>query len=347
MLTKKDYVSLIGFESIDEILSYLSNNSDYKNAISQYYTRTTPVFSFIKALHFYNNNRWLSLTRNIESSLNIEIEKIQQVIDIKNTLLIFNLMPNFQNDQNIDLESFFTNLSFGGTISYYNWVELSKDFSIHNFLGKTVLLAPPIHKFFNKLQNNFEVSNLNMNAIKEITDISFNNEDTITNNLTLNLLGFDMNLYILRFLSRYTKNITDDNKFQRLKDIMIPWNNIKTFIGKGLFDVEKFDPEIVKTIMERILIQCKNFNLELPPNRNQKEGLTKYDYFTSEILIAKLKSSFLKKESFKENQLGKLLYILTLLIQEIENLSMILFGKLHGLPNEDITDKINVFSDEV
>ena len=135
LLTNKDYISLISVESIDEILSYLSNNSDYKNTISQYYTHVTTAFSFIKELHLYNNNRWLSLTRNIENSLKKEIEKIQQVIDIKNTLLIFNLLPNFQNDQNIDLESFFTNLSFGGTISYYNWIELSKDFSIHNFLG--------------------------------------------------------------------------------------------------------------------------------------------------------------------------------------------------------------------
>ena len=205
------------------------------------------------------------------------------------------------------------------------------------------MLAPPIHKFFNKLQNNFEVSNLNMTAIKEITDISFKDEDAITDSFMLNLLGFDMNLYILRFLFRYTKNLINENNFQSLKDIMIPWNNIKTFMGRSLFDVEKFDPEIIKKIMERVLIQCKHYNIELPSKLNQKEEITKYDYSFSEILISKLKLSYLKKESFKENQLAKLLYVLTLLIQEIENLSMIFFGKLHGLPNENIAEKIYMF----
>lgn len=338
-----DYKALIDTESINDIISYLSNNSIYKHNISQYYARSTPLFSFIKAIHFQNNKRWNILTLNIDNSLKRNIEKIQQSIDVKNTLLISNLLPNFRNDQKIDLESFFTNLNFGGTISFYNWNELSKDFTLHNFLGKTVLLAPPIHNFFSKLQNNFDKFNLNLTAIKEISNFSFKNEDALTDNLTLNLLGFDMILYVIRLLVRFQNNLVEENSFQRLKDSLIPWNNVKTFIGKGLFNVEKLNSEILSTMLERVVALCKKYGFELPPKINQMEELIIYDDITSEMLILKSKLAFLKKESFKENQLGKLYYVLMLLIQEIENLSLIFFGKLHGIPNENIISKVTSF----
>ncbi len=163
-------------ETNEDVISYLLNNSDYKQTLSQYYTRYNPILSFIRSLHMQNSIRWSYLTRNIEQIYQLNLEKIQQNIDLRNVLLILNLLPNLQNDQNINIESLFTNLSFGGSISYHNWIELSNNLSFNNFLGKTVFLAPRIHEFLVKIHNQSQEINKNFLILKTISNIAFKDD---------------------------------------------------------------------------------------------------------------------------------------------------------------------------
>ena len=319
------------------------NNTDYRDALSQIYTRYTPILSFIKAIHFQNNRRWMNLTRNIELGIKTNIEKIQQNIDLKNALLILNLLPKFQNEQEINLESLFTNLSFGGTISYYNWIEISNNLSFSNILGKTVFLAPMNHKILLNIQPNLEPEKLNLLTLKTITEITFKENSEKILNETLELLAFDVNFNLLRFLIRYKDSLANQEVFQQFKAILSNWKTNKNFIGSIIFDFDSFDLAILLGVFKKLQTLNLKYNLNLPNiQADNIEKLTRENYEDFENLLVNAKMFYLKRISLSENQIAKVFYILSLLTVETENLSWIVFGKAHGLENEIITKRLFV-----
>lgn len=334
-------MTLIEFDSLEDIISHLMNNSDYQESISQIYTRYNPILSFIKAINFQNTKRWSNLTRNIEFGIKVNIEKLQQNIDLKNILLILNLLPNFLNEQNINLESLFTNLTFGGTISYYNWIEIANNLSFSKILSKTVFLAPKIHSFLSKLQRNFEARDISLLTLKAITEIAFNTDIDEVIPITLELLGFDININMLRYIIRYNNNLTNIDEFNLFKTVLSNWKNVKTFIGSNIFNFDQFDINFLTEILEKLQSLNMKYNLNIPVIQTKDiQRLTKEDYSDFENLISHAKLIYLKRESFEENQIAKVLFILSQLTVEIENLSWILFGKAHGLDNDIIVKKL-------
>ena len=334
-------MTLIEFDSLEDIISHLMNNSDYQESISQIYTRYNPILSFIKAINFQNTKRWSNLTRNIEFGIKVNIEKLQQNIDLKNILLILNLLPNFLNEQNINLESLFTNLTFGGTISYYNWIEIANNLSFSKILSKTVFLAPKIHSFLSKLQRNFEARDISLLTLKAITEIAFNTDIDEVIPITLELLGFDININMLRYIIRYNNNLTNIDEFNLFKTVLSNWKNVKTFIGSNIFNFDQFDINFLTEILEKLQSLNMKYNLNIPVIQTRDiQRLTKEDYNDFENLISHAKLIYLKRESFEENQIAKVLFILSQLTVEIENLSWILFGKAHGLDNDIIVKKL-------
>ena len=341
LLVKSEYSTLINLDSIEDIISYLLNNSDYKNSLSQYYTRYNPILSFIRSLFFQNNVRWNNLTRNIEHSYKTNIDKIQQNIDLRNISLILNLFPNLENDKNFNLESLFSNLSFGGSISYHNWIELANEFSIDNFLGKTLFLAPRIHDFLTKVINISKLNERNLITLETITNITFKEGQEKLFDVTSELLAFDMNISILRFLFRFEDEFKDNSVFEKFKSILSPWKNVKTFLGSDVFNFTKYERTYLNGFLEKILNLNNKYYLNftgLPSTDIDK--LKKDDLNTYETILFRSKFIHLKRLSITENQLAKVLFVLILMIQEIENLSWLVFGKSQGFTNEVITERI-------
>ena len=341
MLGHSDYATIISLETNEDVVSYLLNNSDYKNSLSQYYTRYNPILSFIKSLHMQNSMRWNNLTRNVEYAYQINIGKIQQNIDLKNVLLVLNLLPDLQNDQNINLESLFTNLSFGGSISYHNWMELSNNLSLNNFLGKTVFLAPRIHEFLIKIKNKSNEIQKNFLTLETISNITFKENPEELFKVTSELLAFDVNVNILRFLLRFENDLRNDSAFLKFKSILSPWKNVKSFLGNEVFKYDQFDELIIKSFLEKIYQLNINYNLNLSKlPSSDMEKLTKDDLNKYEALLSRSKFTHLKRKSIAENLLAKVLLVLVQIIQEIENLSWIVFGKSQGFDNEVISEGV-------
>lgn len=319
------------------------NNSDYREPLSQLYTRYNPILSFIKAIYFENDKRWTNLTRNIEPGIKLNIEKLQQNIDLKNILLILNLLPDFINEQNIDLESLFTNLSFGGTISYYNWIEMANNLSFPNILSKTVFLAPRIHSFLSKLHMNIEARDRNLLTLKTITEIAFTNNTDQILPITLELLGFEIDINLLRYIIRYNDILTNIDEFNRFKSALSKWKNVKTFFGSNIFNFEEFDSKIFSGIIDKIQSLNIKYNLNIPTLQvTEFQKLSKENYNDFETIVSHAKLIYLKRASFKEKEIAKVLLVLSQLTVEIENLSWIIFGKAHGLDTEILTEKIFV-----
>lgn len=248
-----------------------------------------------------------------------------------------------QNDKNLNLDSLFSNLSFGGTISYHNWIELADNFSFSNFLGKTVFLEPRIHDFLLKIQNDTEHFGRNLLTLESITNIAFKEDKDSLFDVTSELLAFDMNINNLRFLLRFEEDITNISAFHKYKAVLSPWKNVKTFLGSIVFNYSQFDRSILTEFLEKILkLNIKyNLNIQILPSTDI-ETLRKNDLNVYETLLFRSKFVHLKRMSTTENQIAKVLFVLIQIIQEIENLSWIIFSKSQGLEKEIISDRINI-----
>lgn len=348
LFSLQDYTSILSTNSMEDAITFISNNSPYKNVLSQYFTRYNPVITFIKAIHFENKTRWENLTNNANSHLKSNIGRIQSVIDLKNILTIMNFLPSLQDGQNLNLESLIGNLQFGGTISFYNWIELTKDINLRSLIGKTIFLAPFIHQFLLKASQSNSEGKLNLIALQTISNIAFfNSSFKDKNSIIVNeLLAIDINIYLIRFLLRFKSFITENENFFELKKILLPWKSIKTFLGSDIFNYNQFEEIIISKIIENIKIHYQQIDLpaidEFDENNKQ---LPKSELISLESLNSRYKLVYIKKVSlFHENNFSKILLVLLELIQEIENLNWIILGKVHNFSNDIILNKIFVLN---
>lgn len=342
-MTKNDYLLLINFSSIDEIINYLLNYTEYNLSLSKYFTRYNPILSFIKSVHDTNETRWKNITRNLEKKLKNDIEKIQTIIDVKNLVLVLNLLPTLQNDQKINLESLFTNLEFGGIISYNVWLEISNNLSFSSLLTKTIISYPKIHDFIVKYKDNLSLNNLNLVTLEIITKIAFNDDTESSTNLILNSLVFEANIYLLRYLFRYSDSLEEKDNYKKLLFSIRPWKKIHNFIGSSLFNYDQYNQKLFSEVLEKILKLCKKYAIE--PSKKLKittETVTNKELGILEDLLLQTRLGHLKRESFGGNNVAKVILVLLLIIIEKRSLSWLFFAKSQGFDNDTIIEKINL-----
>ncbi len=150
-----------------------------------------------------------------------------------------------------------------------------------------------------------------------------------------------MNINILRFLLRFEDNIKEILPFQEFKAIVSPWKNVKTFLGSEIFNHNQFDRSIVTIFLEKIIQLNDTYSLNLSKMPSTDiEVLTKDELNTYENLLYRSKFVYLKRMSLRENQISKVLFVLIQIIQEIQNLSWLVFGKSQGFDNEVISERL-------
>lgn len=341
MLNQNEYSLLVNFNSIDEIINFLLNNSDYNESLSKYFTRYNPILSFIKSINDTNEIRWKNITRNLENYINRDIEKIQLSIDLKNIILLINLFPTLQNDQKVNVESLISNLDFGGTISDNIWLELSNDFSFSSLLAKTIISYPKIHDFIVKFRNKSALNSLEAVTLEIITSITFDNEKLSSSDIILNSLSFDTNIYLLRYIIRYEQLLEDQDIYNKLKVSLRPWKKSRNFIGSDLYSYDQFNRKLNSVLLQKILKICSKYNIA-PGNEisSLTDNPSKKSLSLIEDMLFHAKLNYLKREYLRGNQIAKLMLVLFQIILERKNLAWIFFSKSQGFDNEIIKNKL-------
>ena len=126
-LLKKDiYENLSLVDSIMTLISSLDHTS-YAKRIAKYFIEKDPIISFTTAIFEEANSRITILMKNTNETIYNKIQKIQYVIDIKNILVLLNIMgvegEYTTNELKRRSESFISSLSSGGNINIHIWYD--------------------------------------------------------------------------------------------------------------------------------------------------------------------------------------------------------------------------------
>ena len=348
-LLKKDiYENLSLVDSIMTLISSLDHTS-YAKRIAKYFIEKDPIISFTTAIFEEANSRITILMKNTNETIYNKIQKIQYVIDIKNILVLLNIMriegEYTPNELKRRSESFISSLSSGGNININIWYDLVNEPQIDKLIAKSLFLAPNLYPFLNRIKklHNTHDPLIDLISIETITEISIKEIGEIfipAGDPVYQTILHDISLLTLRYLSRHKKELETPELFLRLKNALKPWSNVEGFLFGTLLKsdlyYESLLRDIIQTINQELVFHA---NWGIPHILEQEDiDLADIESLLNKIIFKKLES----QSRFLHESLGKVILIVLKIIQEAKNLSWLAFGIYIKFPSQKIMERVFV-----
>ena len=333
-------------DSITTLISSLEHTS-YAKRISKYFIEKNPVISFTTAIFEEANSRIAILIKDTDEHIYNKMQKIQYVIDIKNVLILLNIMRTEKeydaNELKKRSESFISSLSSGGNININIWIELAKEPQIETLISKSYFLAPNLFPFLNKIKKlqNFHDPQIDLISIETITEISRENIDGMifpTNDPVYQTILQDISLLMLRYISRHNKELEVPEFFQRIKAALQAWNNTNGFLFGTVLKSEQFHKSMIIEIIQAInneIVSHKDWTFS-QIKETEELNLVEIEFILNKIFFKKLEL----QSRFLHESLGKVILTILKIIQEARNLSWLAFGIYIKLPSQKILERV-------